>query len=60
MPLDTRSIIDYAAEDDGTKMREALYNSIHARVNAHMDAHKQEIARTLVSPAEQEEVSAEE
>jgi hypothetical protein len=59
MPF-TRQIIDYAAEDDGTKMREALYNDIANRVNAHMDSYKQEIAKNLIAPAEQEEVSAEE
>jgi hypothetical protein len=54
----TRQIIDYAQEDNGVEFRNALYASIHDRVSAHIDAKKQEIAQTLISP--QAEVEQEE
>ncbi|CAB4133464.1 hypothetical protein UFOVP250_194 [uncultured Caudovirales phage] len=53
--MDTRQIIDYAAEDDGVKFREALYASIHDKVSAHIEMQKQEIAKTLITPQEQNE-----
>lgn len=46
----TRQIIDYAQEDNGVEFRNALYASIHDRVSAHIDAKKQEIAHSLISP----------
>jgi hypothetical protein len=51
----TRNIIDYAMDDDGVKFREALYASIHDKVSAHVEAKKQEMAQTLITP----EVTAE-
>jgi hypothetical protein len=44
----TKSIIDYAYDDNAKDMRDALYSDIQDRVMAHIDAKKQEIARTLI------------
>lgn len=46
--MTTRSIIDYAAEDDALGMREALYAEIMDRVQNHIEIKKQEIAHSLV------------
>ena len=55
----TRQIIDFAQNDDGVEFRNALYSAIHDKVTAHIDAKKQEIAHTLLSPQEdvEDEVS---
>jgi hypothetical protein len=47
--MNTRQIIDYAAEDNAKDFRESLYASIYDKVNAHIEAKKQEIAHTLVT-----------
>ena len=52
--MDTRTIIDYAMNDDAKAMRDALYASIHDRVNAHIQAQKQEVAQSIF-PEEVEE-----
>ena len=52
--MDTRTIIDYAMNDDAKAMRDALYASIHDRVNAHIQAQKQEVAQNIF-PEEVEE-----
>jgi hypothetical protein len=44
----TKAIIDYAYDDNAKEMRDALYSDIQDRVMAHIDAKKQEIARTLI------------
>jgi hypothetical protein len=49
----TRAIIDYAFDDNGKEMRDALYASINDKVMAHLDAQKQRIAQTLISPQEE-------
>jgi hypothetical protein len=54
--MDTRQIIDYAAEDNGVEFRNALYANIHDRVAAHIEAKKQEIAHNLISPQQEVEV----
>ena len=51
--MDTRKIIDYAANGDGTEMRDALYSAIHDRVSAHIESKKQEIAHSLIAQPEQ-------
>jgi len=56
--MDTRQIIDYAQQDNGVEFRNALYANIHDRVAAHIEAKKQEIAHSLISP--QTEVEQEE
>lgn len=50
----TRAIIDYAYEDNGTEMRNALYSAIQDKVMAHIEAHKQELAKNLIVPQSQE------
>ena len=50
--MDTRPIIDYAADDNGVEFRNALYASIHDKVTAHIDAKKQEVAQNLIVPQE--------
>ena len=57
MTEQSRAIIDYAYEDNGTEMRNALYSAIQDKVMAHIDAKKQEIAQNLISP--QQEVQQE-
>jgi hypothetical protein len=56
--MDTRAIIDYAMNDDAKAMRDALYASIHDRVNAHIQAQKQEVAQNIF-PEEVEEFEEE-
>ena len=51
---DTRQIIDYAADDNGAEMRDALYASIHDRVTAHLEIMKQSIAKNLITDPEEE------
>lgn len=53
--MDTRQIIDYAAEGEPFKFREALYASIHDKVAAHIDAKKIEIASSLINKEEHSE-----
>jgi hypothetical protein len=50
----TKAIIDFAADDNGAEMRNALYSAIQDKVMAHIDAKKQEIAQNLISPREDE------
>lgn len=54
--MTTRQIIDYAQDQNGVEFRDALYSAIHDKVSAHIEAKKQEIAQTLIAPAEQEQV----
>jgi hypothetical protein len=56
----TKSIIDYAYDDNAKDMRDALYSDIQDRVMAHIDAKKQEIARTLIVRPEVPEEEQEE
>jgi hypothetical protein len=56
--MDTRAIIDYAMNDDAKAMRDALYASIHDRVNAHIQAQKQVIAQSIF-PEETEDETEE-
>lgn len=56
----TRAIIDYAYDENGAEMRNALYTAIQDKVMAHIDAKKQEIAQNLVAQTEEPEVSEEE
>ena len=53
MTEQTRAIIDYAYDDNGKEMRDALYSAIHDKVMAHLDAQKQVIAQHLISPKEE-------
>lgn len=48
----TKAIVDYAYNDNAKEMRDALYSDIQNRVMAHLDAHKQTIARGMLNPVE--------
>lgn len=48
----TRNIIDYAYDDDGKAMRDALYAQIHDRVAQKFQMMKQEIASNLIAQEE--------
>lgn len=50
-----RAIIDYAYDDNGKEMRDALYSAIHDRVAAHIDAQKIEMAQSLIKQPEHAE-----
>jgi hypothetical protein len=51
-----RAILDYAAQDNATAMRDVMYSAIQDRVMAHIEAKKQEVALNLiVNPEEQTE-----
>ena len=48
----TRTLIDFAADDDGAKFREALYGEIHDRIANHIEAKKREIASSIIGQNE--------
>jgi hypothetical protein len=52
-----RAIIDYASQDNGVAMRDALYSGIQDRVMAHIEAKKQEIALNLLKHPEEPELA---
>lgn len=55
MPTDqARAIIDYAYDDQGKEVRDALYSAIQDKVLAHIEAKKQEIAGNLIKQPEEE------
>jgi hypothetical protein len=58
--MTTKAIIDYAANDQGAEMRQALYSAIQDKVMAHIDAKKQEIAQNLIAPREEEQTEEQE
>ena len=47
MSNNTRNIIDFAYNDQGSEMRDALYAEIHDRVMSHIEAKKQELAQSI-------------
>ena len=51
----TRNIIDYAMDDNGVEFRNALYDNIHAKVSAHFELAKQNMAQNMLDDEEQEE-----
>lgn len=51
----TRNIIDFADEGNASEFRNALYATIHDKVTAHIEAKKQEIAQSLITPRQEEE-----
>ena len=56
MPTDSaKAIVDYAFDDEGVEMRNALYSAIQDRVMSHIDAKKQEIAHNLIAQPEEPE-----
>jgi hypothetical protein len=50
----TRNIIDYAMDDNGVEFRNALYDNIHAKVSAHFELAKQEMAKNMLAEPEEE------
>lgn len=52
--MDTRKIIDYAADDNAKEMREALYASIYDRVTAAFEEKRKEVASNLLGLATEE------
>jgi hypothetical protein len=46
----TRAVVDYAYDDNGKEMRDAVYSAIHDKVMAHIEAHKKEVAQNLIAP----------
>lgn len=46
------NIVDYAYEDNGSEFRKALYASIQDKVEAHIEAKKQEIAQGMLATQE--------
>jgi len=57
--IETRQIVDFAADDDAKGMRESLYNTIYDRVAAAFEVKKQEIAQNLLGmPLATEEVES--
>jgi hypothetical protein len=52
----TRAIIDYAEDGNATEMRDALYSAIQDKVMAHIDNHKQQLAKTLFNQPQNAEV----
>ena len=53
----TRNIIDYAMDDNGVEFRNALYDNIHAKVSAHFELAKQNMAQNMLADEEEQEDS---
>jgi hypothetical protein len=47
----TRQIIDYAQNEEGASVKDALYSAIHDKVMAHIEAKKQEMAQNFFNQA---------
>jgi hypothetical protein len=45
----TRAIVDYAEDGNAAEMRNALYSAIQDKVMAHIENHKEQLAKTLFS-----------
>ncbi len=56
----TRTIVDYAEEDNAMEMRNAFYNELQNRVMAHIENKKIEIAQSMFNQPEPEAVADEE
>jgi hypothetical protein len=52
----TRAIIDYAEDGNATEMRDALYSAIQNRVMAHIENHKEQLAKNLFAQPQSAEV----
>lgn len=52
----TRAIVDYAEDGNATEMRDALYSAIQDRVMAHIENHKEQLAKNLFAQPEDDEV----
>ena len=51
-----REILDYAENDNAKEMRDALYSAIQDRVMAHIENHKEQLAKNLFAQPENAEV----
>ena len=51
----TKAIVDYAEDDNAKEMRDALYSAIQDRVTAHIDSHKQALAKNIFNQQEEEQ-----
>lgn len=59
--MDTRAIVDYAANDQAKEMRNAFYSALQDKVLTHIEAQKMEVAKNLFNqPQAEEETTAEE
>jgi hypothetical protein len=52
----TRAIVDYAEDGNATEMRDALYSAIQDRVMAHIENHKEQLAKNLFAQPEDAEI----
>jgi hypothetical protein len=52
----TRAIVDYAEDGNATEMRDALYSAINNKVMAHIETHKEQLAKTLFNQPQNAEV----
>jgi len=55
----TRAIVDYAEDGNATEMRDALYSAIQDRVMAHIENHKEQLAKNLFSQPSEVEAETE-
>lgn len=53
----TRDIIDFAYNDQGLELRNALYAEIHDRVMSHLEAHKIDLAQSFMAQEAKEDSS---
>lgn len=52
-----KAIIDYAQNDDGVELRNALYAAIQDKVASHLEGEKQRIAQNLIAPEQEPNLS---
>ena len=55
MTEQTRTIIDYAYDDNAKEMRDAVYAAIQDKVMAHLEVQKQRVAQNLIAPQTDDE-----
>ena len=56
MSEQTRAIVDYAEDGNATEMRNALYSAIQDKVMAHIENHKEQLAKNLFNQPKEAEV----
>lgn len=54
-----RAIIDYASQENGTGVRDALYAGIYDKISAHIENKKQEVALNMLVKQEEDDESTE-
>jgi hypothetical protein len=50
----TRTIVDYAEQDNAKEMRDAFYSELQNKVMAHIENQKIEVAKTMFNKPETE------